>query len=288
MDNEFVFDALGTRWWIALDGAWDPALREAIAQEVARFEAAYSRFRDDSLLSILNDKKELSHAPAELIELLEFGVNTYRETGHVFNMSVGASLEQAGYGRAPDASARLSNSLAKDIEISGDTVRIAPHVRLDFGGFGKGWLIDKLGTMLREAGQRTFIINGGGDILVGDSSEELHIEHPTDLSLAIGTVHVRAASLASSSPRKRSWRASDGTMQTHIRPTTADIADDLASVHILAGDATTADMLGTTFLLVSRAKRVKLANQYDAHFLEISTDGRYWRTPGFPFEPFTA
>lgn len=57
-----------------------------------------------------------------------------------------------------------------------------PLVKLDFGGYAKGYALDKAGAYLRQAGVRNALINIGGNILAignnGDQPWRVGIQHP--------------------------------------------------------------------------------------------------------------
>lgn len=57
-----------------------------------------------------------------------------------------------------------------------------PQVKLDFGGYAKGYALDKAGNLLRQAGVKNALINIGGNILAigknGDQPWRVGIQHP--------------------------------------------------------------------------------------------------------------
>lgn len=281
--------ALGTHWWIEpLDHEFSAATSQLITVVIRQFEQAYSRFRPESLLGILHDTKQLANPPLEMVDMLRFGLDMYQRSDGLFNMSVGAKLEQLGYGKQSDDDARISSDLLRDITVSTEVVTIAQHVRLDFGGFGKGWLIDKIGAQLQAQGHDGFIINGGGDILVrADVPTEVVLEHPYDKTLGIGAVRLKHGSIAGSSGQKRMWTALDGAPAHHIiSPGTGLSGGSAASVHVCAQngmrDALLADTLGTVLLLAGSQQRQKLAADFNVTYLVIDEQLQFYVSHGFP------
>ena len=49
--SSFTFDAIGTSWEIGTPPGLDAMTRQRILERVERFDATYSRFRPDSLVS---------------------------------------------------------------------------------------------------------------------------------------------------------------------------------------------------------------------------------------------
>jgi thiamine biosynthesis lipoprotein len=281
MANTLTFDALGTAWHIFLEEAPD---QNSILELVRSFEDRYSRFQPESLVSQLNDQKCLSNPPEELRQMLEYCLHMYKETEGLFNISIGATLELHGYGRRPDSNARVSENLHEDLVIRPDEIWIAPHMRLDFGGFGKGWLLDLLVAQFREKGVTKYLINGGGDIAVGDDAEKLFIEHPFMPKQHVGSVTIHNAALAGSSNNKRRWHSEDGNEFGHIHhPTAVRTKLETSAAHVIAPTALLADTLATVLILADDPLRDRLAATFAVDYLIIEPNGSYHHTKNFPF-----
>lgn len=278
------FDALGTHWWIAYlsDTPNLQAVKDAVMQCATEFGAAYSRFSESSQLSKLNDSKVLQNPGDEIRGMVLYALDMYKRTNKLFNISVGATLENKGYGKEVDAEAHLSDNLTADVTVSEQAIKIAPHVRLDFGGFGKGWLIDKIAVLLEENGIKYYVINGGGDIKVrSDEAVELALEHPTDASMMIGTVAVKSGALAVSSPIKRTWQV-NGVTQTHIVNTADPTQElDVLSSFVRADTALLADTLSTLLLFASKDVRERIVNAFAIEYLLVLQDYSVVATPNF-------
>lgn len=263
-------------------------LSDAIVARAEHFASSYSRFKLASLIGRLNDTKQLENSPLELRQMITYCLDMFKKTNGVFNISIGSELEKLGYGAAYKPGSRLSDELSDDITISGKSIKIAEHIRLDLGGMGKGWLIDSLSEVLEENGHDIFLINGGGDIKAGSAKQRVFIEHPKDADLAIGELWLQHAALASSSLLKRRWADPSGKLFSHIQPAgKKPVAKDLLSIHVKAKNATLADVLATTFLLVEHDERLSLAKLFGASFLEVRSDLTFWQSEAFGFEPYS-
>jgi thiamine biosynthesis lipoprotein len=132
-----------------------------------------------------------------------------------------------------------------------DEIRIPDDAELDFGGFGKGWLIDDLGRLLRDEGYDQFVINGGGDILVSSPSPiEFALEHPTDSTKKIGTTRISQGALAVSSSVKRAWKQGDKSYHHIIDPRLGGSSDSvIISTYVKADSALIADTMATLLLI---------------------------------------
>lgn len=277
---QVTLDALGTKWWITLpNGAKDTLIKE-LKSTITEFEDKYSRFKSTSLIGKLNDFKILKNPPAELINMLNYALDVYEATEGVFNISIGSKLEKTGYGIKVDKSSKVSSSLLDDVIISEEKILLSKNTRIDLGGFGKGWLIEKLAGLLKHRGIEKFIINGGGDITVYGEPETIYIGHPTDEAMHVGGITINNQSLASSSNLKRTWEFK-GKKHAHIVHPKNDSKVDVLSIHVLAENILFADTFATVFLLVPRSKRLELAHRYQLNFMEILPDLTTFKTGRF-------
>lgn len=254
MSTTFTIDALGTRWWIELFEEVPEerltALKTDCEAFIDTYERNYSRFKHDSLISKLNTDRKLENPSQELIDLLTFGKQKYLETNTLFNILTGHIQEANGYDA--EYSFMMADTIplpgnpVTDLVISGSEITLSGYSKVDLGGYGKGFLIDRIAERLQEEhGLKYFLINGGGDMYATSDNEkpiEIHIEHPTEPGTFIGTTTLFNEAFAASSPHKRKWKTKDGE-QNHIIGEAAD------GSHVKAKSAKEADFLATLKLL---------------------------------------
>ena len=174
----------------------------------------------------------------------------YTDSDGTFDIAVGATLHSYGYGNRKHGNAPVQNTWDK-IHYDKTSVTIPAGLILDFGGFGKGWLIDLLVDCLRSHGVDQFIINGGGDLYVqSDEPIEFALEHPQNPALKIGQTRITRGALAASSTYKRSWQH-DGTSYHHIidPATNQPSKTDIAASFVRADTALIADTMATILLM---------------------------------------
>ncbi len=275
------FEALGTHWSIKFKSdKFVDEYRSDLLRLVADFEDTYSRFKPDSQISILNQTSMLEKPSEELREMLVFSLAMHSASDGTFDISVGGELEKNGYGLATGTS--RSKNLTEDLIITKDKITLRNEIHLDFGGFGKGWLIDKIDQFLSVQSIDYYVINGGGDIFVrSNSPEEIFIADPTDNKRFYGATFLQDKALAASSNQTRQWKKGD-ILHSHI-PDAID--DELLSIHVAADSAARADALATTMLVADRTRRVKLAKEFGAEFLEIRKNSKSFRTSKFNWQP---
>lgn len=270
----FDFPALGTHWWIEVwdevQGETEGKIKDFSLRFVSDFEARYSRFLPESELSILNRDRTLPHPSAETRELFGYSLQLFRHTRGVFNSLLGHILEARGYDGAysfidkGSAALEPGNPLT-DLLISDTEIKLL-YGNLDIGGYGKGWLIDKLAFALADRfGVQQFLINGGGDLYVTHQNNqpvEIYLENPMRPGTLVGSTKLMNRGFACSSPHKRSWTNTAGIDQNHI-VTNTTMRD---ATYVTAPTAVAADAFATTFLLTSRAETARLVAD---HQLEI-------------------
>src|SRR5690242_15844238 len=94
------FDAIGTRWEVATDAPLDEAARARVTDVIDRFDAEWSRFRGDSVVTQLGVRGGTVAAPPDAAAMLEVYERLSDATDGAVNPLVGASLERLGYDAA--------------------------------------------------------------------------------------------------------------------------------------------------------------------------------------------
>jgi thiamine biosynthesis lipoprotein len=270
----FEFDAMGTHWWIESLGGCiiDDNLRQSIDEIVERFVGDYSRFDDSTVLSQINNFGSINNPSIELLDMMNYARRMHSVTDGVFNISVGGTLNEIGYGSSKQV-AETDNNFWKKVVMSSHIIQIPKSTSIDFGGFGKGWLIDKLSKFLLDSGVGEYIINGGGDIYVNSKTPiELGLEHPYDNTKIIGTTMITRGALAVSSIIKRSWKNNDVSFHHIIDPRSRVPTDGrIVASYIRAETALIADTMATCLLIRPELKD-RMAAEYDLKIILISKD----------------
>lgn len=260
------FSALGTHWWIELFDQLDEQQRAVIFNDctlfITQFEAIYSRFKSDSFVSRLNTERVVHDCDDDIITLIRYSKELFSKSNGTFNVLTGDVLEKRGYNASysfvESTDSGVAGNPITDLIIADTTVSLTAG-RLDIGGFGKGYLIDLVAERLKTVhGCTEFLINGGGDLYVTTEHGApitIHLEHPTEPGISIGSWQIKNQGFAASSPFKRRWKTTTGTTD-HIVGT----HDDVAS-YVIAATAGEADAFATTTLLLSETDCQTLATK---------------------------
>jgi thiamine biosynthesis lipoprotein len=215
------FKALGTIWCIE-SNRLSKDLENNILRIVKDFEDNYSRFKLESVLNQLNVNKFYLNPPPEMLKMLSFAISMYSRTQHIFNISIGGDLSKRGYG-LNSLSGEISSNLLDDIIVTENSITINQNISLDLGGFGKGWLVDKLANFLKQSCCDQITVNGGGDIrVISNSPIDILLEAPLSSGdslepTIVGSTKITNGGLAVSSNFYRSWKDQNGQIQTHIQ-----------------------------------------------------------------------
>jgi len=192
-------------------------------------DRALSRFRPDSELRRLEARPGAWQPASPLFrEALELALQAAAETDGVFDPTVRDAVEAAGYDRsierieaAGPGPARVPAPAGRwrDVEVdrSRGAVRLPKGVRLDFGGIGKGFLVDLALRDLARAGVGV-LVSAGGDLgVVGPPPDggwacgvAISPDDPTE-----AVVILERGALATSGLGRRQWRR-DGRLLHHL------------------------------------------------------------------------
>jgi FAD:protein FMN transferase len=288
--KQFTFEAIGTHWWIEIfDNISDEELKTTkgrLELLSSTFNSEYSRFRNDSQISILNRERSLEKPSKEFQALLTCGKKLYLESQTTFNFLTGHILEARGYDAnysfTPNESiAQTVCNPLTDIDISEDKITLRCG-NVDLGGYGKGWLIDKLKDDLLAHDVQHFLVNGGGDMfgtsLPGGEAITIYLEHPTEAGKYIMETSLFHQGFAASSPFKRQWKAGD-TTHTHI-VATGEVPD--LAVFVKAPTATEADAFTKPCLLLNENELLDIAAREGCAFARFDPHtNQLWQTTNF-------
>jgi thiamine biosynthesis lipoprotein len=275
-----VFHALGTECELLLDvdPGPDAVLALATAEgEIRGLERLLSRFRPDSELSRLNEAGELE-AGDDLLAVVRLALEARERTGGRFDPTVHDALVAAGYDRSFDdlqAGGACSPPVPAGgaVRVRGRRIELEPGVRLDLGGIGKGYAVDR--AVARLAGVGPCLVNAGGDLAVAGVPPGG--VWPVGLEAPAGeiTLGVAQGALATSGRDRRRWRAGGEERHHLIDPATGRPAEsDLVTVTVAARTAVEAEVAAKALFLAGERDAAAEADALGVPALLVTADGR--------------
>lgn len=273
---DFSFEGIGTRWEVSTPAPLSAGHRRSLLEEIEAYDAAWSRFRPDSLVADMARSAGRYRLPAEAAALEPLYKDLYRLSAGAMTPLIGASLERLGYGAGyslqPEGPPLPAPRWEEVLDWQGSILTTSEPVGIDIGAAGKGQLADLLSARLRDLGIGEHFIDAGGDLLnsgppPGSAPVEVALEHPYDPDRAIGIIRLGAGALCASAANRRAWgdglhHVLDGTTGTPVRTVVASWA--------LAASAAVADALATALFFVDGAR---LGRDFDVSWLAVYSDG---------------
>lgn len=171
-------------------------LANHVLREFQRLHDQLHAWQPDSDLGRVNEaiaKGESAEASPELVSLLENATAISRQSGGLFNPAIGQLIRLWGFQRdeftpaKPDQDdiRRLveARPAMTDLVIEGNRIGSKnPSVRLDLGGYAKGYALDLAAEYLRTEKVPGALVNIGGNIIAigrhGNRPWRVGIQHP--------------------------------------------------------------------------------------------------------------
>lgn len=245
--------------------------RDALAV-VHALEEELSVYRAASDFSNINRYAHERPVPvrADVCQLLLVAKEVSRITGRAFDITAGALSEAWGFsrrqGRKPADEEIASvlacvDSQALEIDAAAQTVRLnRPGIKLNPGGIGKGYALDRVATGLVAAEVKDFLIHGGRSSVLArgnryDGREEpdgwwIALAHPLRWEEKLGRVRLRNQALGTSGAGKQFFHY-EGVRYSHvIDPRTGWPAQGVLSATAICRSGTLADALATAFMVM--------------------------------------
>lgn len=310
--ESYVF---GTRVEVSIYGEPEASARQFSAQILRDFDAMHHTLHawEPGTLERMNGIFALAPAKAAIapgmIPIIQDASRYSALSQGLFNPAIGNLVRLWGFHsdsfapKLPDPAAieKLvsANPRMSDIVIDGILFYSTnPAVRLDLGGYAKGYALDQAAAYLRAQGVKNALINIGGNIIAlgrhGDRPWRVGIQHPRAAG-PIATVELRDGEAIGTSGDYQRFFELDGRRYCHIiDPRTGWPAQGVQSVTVLTPPSPHAGTLSDVaskpiFIAGSAAWREAAQRMGVANVMLIDAHGRIMLTESMKqrltFEP---
>lgn len=262
--HRFAHQAMATTFEAILqyeDPSYAQQAARAAFDEVDRIEGHLSRFLETSDVTRINHLPAGQPVPLSLdtFECLKVSAEMYAETDGTFDVTVGFLVDcwvdkERKMPRTPGpeelAFARTHTGMHLILldEPTHAAALMNSPVRVDLGGVGKGYAVDRMAEMLREWGIDRALIHGGfSSVLALDAPQGMSgwpvtLSHPKDRRRTLARVLLQGVSVSGSGVEKG---------RHIVDPRTGEPAEGKLATWSIAPDATRADVLSTAFMIMT-------------------------------------
>ncbi len=282
-----TFPAMGTQCEVVLVASQEENAKKAIAlvaEEVARIESKFSRYRNDSITSFINrgaGSGQPTEIDTETAWLLSFAHAVYESSHGLFDLTTGVVSRAWDFQKKEiPTQERLSELLAY---VGWDKVNLTEHtvylpikgMEIDFGGIGKEYAVDSAVRLLKKIGFTHGYLNFGGDVgIVGGQPDgapwNIGVRNPNKADGIIAMMPLTAGALTTSGDYERFFEI-NGSRYTHIiHPRTGYPVNFSSSVSVVADAAIYAGCCSTVAMLMQEPE--SFLAQYDIKYLIIKSD----------------
>lgn len=285
----FRFQAMGGGNEIQILSASEQGAEEIVApviNEIKAFEAKYSRYREDSIVSQINRNAGIRavEVDEETARLIDYAATCYNESGELFDITSGILRRAWDFksGRIPSREeiAELLPLIGWDKVRweNGEILLTRSGMEIDLGGFGKEYAVDKAAGMLHASGVESALINFGGDVRVigprpGRKPWNVGIKHPRIEGKTISAVAITKGALATSGDYER-FMIADGRRYCHIlNPKTGMPVEGFQSVTVTAESCLVAGSIATFAMLKGESEGLQFLKECGKEFICIDRNG---------------
>lgn len=316
--ESFVF---GTRVEISIQGEDEAKAENAARSVLQRFDALHRKLHAwqpsdlDRLNKAFASGSGKIQIDPELARILEDAKAFSLQSGGLFNPAIGNLIRLWGFHDDGPPTALPSKAAIDQMVTAAPSMQNLhiennlawsdnPAVRVDLGGYAKGYALDEAVSILRQLGIRNALINIGGNVIAlgnpGRRPWKVGIQHPRKAGIIASLDLHDGEAIGTSGDYQRYFEA-DGKRYCHLfDPRTGWPASGMQSVTILVSGThagVKSDVL-TKPLFVGGTNITELMNRFNlSHVMAVDSTGTVrvtadmlkrlqWREPGQPHHVF--
>lgn len=275
-------------------------LAEQVKQDVEKIYLGYHQLSDryksyDGIMNVYDiynnrDKNEMLTIDSKLYNLIAFANEYQKKTENLFSIEIGdlvniwKKYREQGTG-IPTKNELLDADISNKLVLLDDNKIKNNHPNLDLGAVSKGYATEEVGKYLKEKGITEFLINAGGNVLVGEKPKKAYyqigVQSPNKDGSLVTIVKGKNISVVTSGSYERNYEY-EGKIYSHIiNPQTRYPADYMKSVTVVTEDSALGDVLSTVLFLMPIDKGQEFIKDYSAEAIWVLNDDTIIRSEGF-------
>ena len=265
---------------------------KAVLEEFTRLHNSLHAWKKSDLTNLnesISRNQSYRNASSELIEIIKNARELEVTSNHLFNPAIGELINYWGFHQDEFTPIHPNKSKIKSLverrpslnqlQISGTTITSSnPHVKIDLGGYAKGYALDRASKIIREHHIKNALINIGGNIMAigqhGSKSWRVGIQDPRGAQ-ALAKVDLLDGWAIGTSGDYQRYFINDGKRYCHlINPFTGYPVEGIYSVTVLIEPSqnagTLSDVLSKPLFISKKENRKDIAKKLGIyHYLII-------------------
>lgn len=295
-----TFSALGTDCSILFHSLSNPqaaAYAKTAAQWVADFETRYSRFLPGSLVSKIG--RAAGKHPVMINDednrLFDICSSVYESTGGLVDVTARPLLNLWDYRKTPckvPSESQIEEARAlvgwELVERTSNSIFLPkPGMRLDLGGIGKEYAVDRVVELSGTLGIDAILVDFGGDIRCEGAPPkrdrwQIGIEDPSTLTASSESLFLKAGAVASSGNYRRSFSINNRTFSHIINPRSGRAVERSKQISTVVSDTCLrAGILATTACMLTLEQAISEIEEAYQTEGRIFQDNKTAATKGF-------
>ncbi len=269
------------------------SLKEAIDDELQRFNNSLSPFSKESVITQINNNSSMQ-TDGWFDTVFRASQEVYRVTNGAFDPTISPFINAWGFGfsKQDSITPALIDSIRQFVGMErvscheGVVVKQDPRMTLNFSAIAKGYACDVIGELLASKGVNNFLVEIGGEITArGNNSRgeawRVGINTPEEGSPALSkdieeVVQIHNGGMATSG-NYRNFYIKEGKRIAHtIDPQSGyPVQHSLLSATVIAENCMLADAYATAFMVLGVERSMEIAEslpQLEAFFIYATTD----------------
>ncbi len=251
---------------------------DAAFKEIDRIDRLISIFRPESQIALINRLSQRGFFPMgpELLHLISSAIDYSQISQGAFDITSGPLVDMWGFGipgergvpSHEEISAALPHGGSQYLRVhQGGLEFLRDGMKLNFGGIGKGYAVDRAVDRLKEYGIQCGMVHCGSATFClgappGEGGWRVAVRDPRGERGDIGTVLLCDQAIATSGDYEKCFYDGGRRVSHLIDPRTGYPASGTASVSIIAGSAMEADALSTAFFILNEGERRKVFDAF--------------------------